>query len=347
MSFSQRAPASRHERQKNRSRTLVKSIHRASVVRQMTESVLTVTEEKTIAEARQILAEKIKFLESINYLYVLDKEENLVGILSIKDLYRLNNEQAVGEVCKRSPLVTVFSSDHQEKAAYLAVQHNLKAIPVVDEKNKFLGVVAEDAIMSILHRELRDDLLHLGGVHHAHKDYDNVLEISLFNSIKHRLPWLVVGLFGGLFAAQIISRFESTLEKNLILAAFIPLVVYITDAVGTQLEAFTIRDFALFRRINFFRYFLRQFLIVLIIAVFLGATLSLWSLIFHSRGDIALVLGSAVLVATTSSLFSGLFVPYAFRKFGFDPANASGPLGTIIQDILSVFIYFVIASQVL
>ena len=141
--------------------------------------------------------------------------------------------------------------------------------------------------------------------------------------------------------------FEHTIEKNLILASFIPLVVYIADAVGTQLEAFAIRDFVLFRHLDFTKYFLKQLATVSIVAMILGVSMTAFAIIFYGQTKIALILGIGIICATFSALFSGLFVPYLFRKLKLDPANASGPIRTIIQDILSIIIYFTVASAII
>ncbi len=210
-----------------------------------------------------------------------------------------------------------------------------------------IGVIPHDGITHIMHKELREDILRLAGVHHDHNTIDNVMEIPIFTTLKHRLPWLLIGTIGGLLIAQIIGKFEDTLRDNIILAAFIPLIVYIADAVGTQLEAFVIRDFALFRKIDFGRYFTRQLIVVLGLAFLLGVIIAATGWLLYQRGDVAVVLGLAVAAATLSSIFSGLLIPYLFRLLAVDPANASGPLGTIIQDSLSVVIYLVIASSVL
>jgi len=189
--------------------------------------------------------------------------------------------------------------------------------------------------------------MHLAGIHRGALAFDSVLQIPLLKSVGHRLPWLIIGTIGGLIIAQIIRQFEVTLEKHIILAAFIPLVVYIADAVGTQLEAFVIRDFALFRKINFARYFGKHLVTVLVLAILLGIIVGLISYVLYKRIDVASVLGLAVGAATVSALFSGLIVPYIFRNLKVDPANASGPLGTIIQDAISVAIYFSVATVLL
>lgn len=317
---------------------------RKSAGHKMIRDVPMVARSFSIRDTSHFLSERIKSFKTIDYIYVLDDAKKLIGVFSIKDLYRMSSETSVEKICFHTPLVSVLPTSDQEEVAALALQYGLKSVPVVDEVGVFLGVIPHDAITAIVNRELREDILQLAGVHRAHAEFDNILDISLFDSVKHRLPWLLVGLAGGLLAASIIGYFETALEKNIILAAFIPLVVYIADAVGTQLEAFAIRDFTLFRKLNFKAYFIKQLVTVSIMALILGVVLAGAIQIFYGKPMFALVLGIAVVGAMLSALFSGLLVPYIFRKFKIDPANASGPIGTIIQDIVSVVIYFTIAS---
>jgi magnesium transporter len=301
----------------------------------------------TLAETQSFLLSHKGEFDTMDYIYVSDTEGRLTGVFSIKDIYRHPPSANVSTVHKKSPLVTASMESHPEEIAYLALRHGIKAVPIVDEHGKLLGVIPHDAINRTLYRELREDILHLAGVSRGHLAFDNIFEISLLRAVRHRLPWLVVGTIGGLLIAQIIGQYEQTLRDNLVLAAFVPLVVYIADAVGTQMEAFVIRDFALFRRLEFARYFTRQLLIVLIIAFFLCIVIALTGFVIYRRADIATILGLAVAGSTMSALFSGLIIPLIFRRMNMDPANASGPLGTIIQDALSVVIYFSIASLLL
>lgn len=157
----------------------------------------------------------------------------------------------------------------------------------------------------------------------------------------------MLGLLGGIIAASIISSFEEVLTKNLILAAYIPLIVYVSDAVGTQMEAFVIRDFAIHSRLRFKKYFVRQLLIVLLIGLVLSASLFAISFALYTNAAISLVLSLSLFAAITSSIFTGLLIPYLFHKIDLDPANASGPIATIIQDLASVSIYFFFAHALL
>ena len=183
--------------------------------------------------------------------------------------------------------------------------------------------------------------------HFSKEHTDDVIHMSVTKALTHRLPWLLIGLLGGIFSAKIIENFEKTLEQNLILAAFIPLVVYMADAVGTQMEAFIIRDLAMHPRMKFSKYLIKQLLTVSTMGILLSGSLFIISIFLYNSTSMALVLSLSLFVAILSSVVTGLFIPYFFERTRLDPANASGPIATIIQDIISVTIYFIIASKLL
>lgn len=301
----------------------------------------------TVAETLKFISDNINRFDTIDYIYVTGDAERLTDVVSIKDLYRSPPAQYASQIHQTPSIISAKPSTVPEEMAYLAMKHGIKAVPVVDDAGRLIGVVPHDGITRILHKELREDILGLAGVQQEHTAIDNVMDMPVFRALRHRLPWLLIGTAGGLIIAQIIGQFEQTLRDNIILAAFIPLIVYIADAVGTQLEAFVIRDFALFRKLEFARYFSRQFIVVLGLAAVLGTIIGITGWVFYQRAEVGVVLGLAVGAATLSAVFSGMVIPYIFRLFAVDPANASGPLGTIIQDALSVVIYLLIASAVL
>lgn len=313
----------------------------------MTGKVPVVSPSSTLLDVQAYLSKKIDQLETIDYIYVADKQKKLIGVFSIKELYTYPAETKVGAISSRDHLASVTPQTKLEEVSYIALKHGIKAVPVLDDNGIFLGTVSNDTIFANLRHEHHRELLRLAGIHEAHLAFDDTVEIPVSLAIKHRAPWLFVGLGGGLLAAEIIGYFEHTLKQNIILAAFIPLVVYIADAVGTQLESLMIRDFALYRKLNFTKYFIKQFLTVFIIAILLGLAITLASLLLHDNVNISIVLGAAIISAVLSSLVTGLFIPYMFRSLKFDPANASGPIATIIQDVLSISIYFLIASILL
>lgn len=320
----------------------------ATAVRLMTARIPTIQPTATITDIEKLLEEKTDAFETINYVYVVDEKKTLCGVLSIKEVFRQPAIARVSDILseRQKPLVTVKPHTDQEHLALLALKHNLKAIPVVDDKNQLLGAVTSDTILRILDSEAVENILRFGGVYHT-GTVDNVLTDSLSVSIKHRLPWLVLGLVGGLSAAGIIEHFEGLLSRHLILAAFIPLIVYMADAVGTQMEAFIIRDLALNPRLKFLTYLAKHSAVVLLIGLLLSFLLFGASFLLHREVRVSIVLGIALFFAIVSSLLTGLIVPYLFSKVKLDPANASGPTATIIQDVVSVLVYFVVASWVL
>jgi magnesium transporter len=313
----------------------------------MTARVPAVPSNVRVREALETVFRGARDYDAVQYVYLTDPAGRLAGVVSLKNLLRSDPGAPAAEATARRTLIALHPADRREKAATLALEHNLKQVPVVDDEGTFLGAVTEDAILSILHHESREKLLRLSGIHPAHRDVDDVLEIPLMQALKHRLPWLLIGLLGGLVTARFVGLFERTLEKNLVLASFIPLVVYMADAVGTQMEAFVIRDFAVHRRLDYARYFLKQLAIVALSAVVISALLTLGGVLLSRDPALLAVLAISLVLAILSSVLTGLVIPYLFRRMRFDPADASGPIATIVQDFLSVVIYFAVASWIL
>lgn len=302
---------------------------------------------ETIANIQARLHHGLHTYETINYLYVVQpRTKTLIGVLSIKEIYRHGDKVRIGDICKTQSLLTVKPQTHQERVVYLALRKGLRAIPVVSNDHVFLGAIPGDTILRILYTETHEDLARLAGVP-GHNPFDNVLTLSVWKSLRHRIPWLVLGLLGGLCTAGVVDSFENIIRQNLILAAFIPLIVYMSDAVGTQMEAFLIRDLAMDRHLPFFRYMFRQLLIVALIAGIVGGLLFGGATVFGISIYMAAVLSLSLAAAVCSSVFTGLIVPYVFSRLRMDPANASGPIATIIQDLLSIVIYFSIATALL
>ncbi|MBI2010832.1 MAG: magnesium transporter [Candidatus Colwellbacteria bacterium] len=165
--------------------------------------------------------------------------------------------------------------------------------------------------------------------------------------IKQRAPWLVLGLTGGIFAAQIIGFFEQTLETQLILAAFIPLITYMADAIAAETEIIFVRSIALSPRINAKKFLSKELKIGFGVALISSTLIAIYSFIRYQTPYLGLVLGISISAATLIAITIGTIVPWLFYKFRRDPALATGPLTTILQDVISVTIYFLVASWLL
>lgn len=313
----------------------------------MTISVPLAEVDSLISSIEEYLLKNTKKLKSINYVYIVSKTGILKGVISIKEIFRQPKSKKVSEVMVKD-LVVAHPHTSLERTAYLALKSNIKSIPVLDKDDKFLGAVLSDDILRLVYHVAQKDISRLAGVHHhGFNKIDDISTLSLFSSLKHRLPWLIIGLLGGLLAAQVIGLFESTLAANIILAAFIPLVVYMASAVGTQLGFFIIRDLFINPKLNFFLYTLRQIRVISSMGLIVSGLVFLMTIIFYDHLAIAMVLALAMFLAILSSIITGLLIPYAFSRLRFDPANASGPIATIIQDLMSVTIYLLVAQAFL
>lgn len=301
---------------------------------------------ETVGGVVQRLAAESKNLETVDYIYVVDKRGKLVGVFSVKYLFSTPRKTRVDRLMKTS-LITVLPETDQEKVSDLALKHKIKDVPVVS-KGRFLGVVPNHKIMAILNRSLQEDILHFAGIHKSHLEFENTLEVPYYKSIESRLPWLLVGLVSMMITAIFINALEKTVERHLILAFFLPTVVYMSDAIGTQLQTLMVRDIAILgKNLRFFNYLSRQMFVSTVISLIcgvltLGAVSILWNQPF-----IGFVIASSMIVSFMFSAFSSLAVVYWFYRMGVDPAIGSGPIATVVSDMLTIVIYFVVASLML
>lgn len=315
-----------------------------SAGRRMIENVPLAFSEERVLDVKNKLLEKIKDYETINYIYVVDKQKKLIGVFSIKELFGQSEKIKVGEMMK-TEIVKVRPRTDQERVAILALKHNLKAIPVVDKEDNFLGVVTSDVILDILHSEDIEDFLRTAGIHSP------VAETLKGNSLiltKIRIPWLIFGLLGGIFAAQIVGFFETPLKSHFILAAFIPLIVYIADAVGSQTGTLFIRSLVLNNQLGIKKYLLREIKTSILMGLILGSFLLLLSIFwFDTPYFIGIILGVSLFFTILIAILIGIIIPFLLQKLKKDPALGSGPLATIITDITSLVIYFSTATLLL
>jgi len=322
------------------------SVDRNSALRLVIQEFPLAKESDRIKDIEKNLITHVANLKTINYIYIKNDQNQLTGILSIKELFRQDKEKLVSEVMEKD-IVSVRPTYTKERVTYVALRHHLKDIPVVDDNHTLLGVIPYDTIYSLAYKEARDDLMKFAGFHHEGVVTENIMEEPVLRAAGHRIPWLLLGLLGGVGMASIIDGFSRTLEENLILAAFIPLIVYMSSAVGTQMQAFIIRDLTVNPKLNFRSYFLKQLSILMFIIAASSLSIFVVSFIMYGHVKMSSTLSLSLAATILSSVLTGLFIPKIFSRFNQDPANASGPIGTIIQDTLSVVIYLAVATIML
>jgi magnesium transporter len=210
---------------------------------------------------------------------------------------------------------------------------------VVDEHGRFLGVVPPQALIGILRREHLEDLHRLAGILHETNHAVEAMETTPGRRVLGRLPWLLVGLFGSVLATAVMTAFERVLEQRIAIAFFVPAIVYLADAIGTQTEAIVVRFLSL-RHAPLWHLLVGELTTGLLIGVCLGLLIFPAVLLGFGEVRLALAVGVAVVVAGTCAAALGLLFPWLLSWAGKDPAFGSGPVATIIQDVLSLLVYF-------
>lgn len=278
------------------------------------------------------------------YIYVVDEKETLVGVLSLNAFLRTQHDRKISEIMK-SPEIFVHPHTPRERVAMLALDHELKAIPVVDHEKRLLGIVSEKAIFKIFREEHVEDFLKVAGIHGKGGSVD-VLRERVSRLVKTRFPWLIIGLIGGMIATWVMKFFEPTLERELALAFFIPVIVYMADAVGSQSQMLFIRR-GLFGTFDARKYILREILVGFILAAILALLMFGFAFALFQKSAFAMVVGISLFITIIVAVIIAMTIPALLIKFKKDPAVGSGPFATVIRDILSIFIYFIIATIVL
>lgn len=279
--------------------------------------------------------------ECADTVFVTDVAGKLLGIVRIKDLFA-DGQLRIGDIMEPEHESVGLDAD-QEQIAALAIRLNMIAVPVVDHNERLIGAVPPEALFRILREEHMEDLQLIAGIT-AHDDGPGAaLDASIMNRISRRLPWLAFGLVASSLITVVMVRFEHALAANVAVAFFVPALVYIAGAIGTQAVSVSVRSLA--QDDVQILPLLRD---ELIIGFGIGAALGVLAAgaVLGVFGDrlLATAVGLAVLSGGTMSAVVGFGLPWVFQKLGSDPAMGSGPVCTIIQDVASLFIYFGLVS---
>lgn len=290
------------------------------------------------------LSKKPKRWGSLDYVFVTSNYQ-LAGIVSIEDLFASNRSLTLKNIMK-TDFQSISPGTDKEKAVILAIQKNIYAVPVIDNQGKFIGIVEPHNLLKILHEENTEDFLASAGIAQPELKIVDTLKLRVVQLIRYRLPWLILGLTGGIIATAVVSFFEDALEKQLALAFFIPVIVYMSDAVGTQTETIFIRAIYL-RTVNTRKYLLKEILVGLNIGLVIGIIVFTFAFFWLNSLEMALIVSLAMLANITLAMVIAVIIPYSLFKLKKDPALGSGPFATAVQDIVSLLIYFGVAVAIL
>lgn len=276
-----------------------------------------------------------KPFDSTAAVAVLD-DGRLIGIATIERLLAAGEEATIGDIMDASPPIVATDTD-QEHAAWQAVQRDEPGLAVVDADGRFRGLIAPQQLLGVLLAEHDEDMARLGGFLHSVESARTASVEGVSQRLWHRLPWLAMGLLGVMVSAGLMSAFEAQLDATLAVAYFVPGIVYLADAVGTQTETLAIRGLSV--GIGIRRILAPEAVTGLLVGVLLG--LAMLPVVVLMTGDwmLAVAVALAVLAASGIATVVALLLPWVLQAFGKDPAFGSGPLATVVQDLLSIVIY--------
>jgi len=309
----------------------------------MTSVRVALHQEMTVEEAINHLRVVAPEIESIYYLFVVDEDVRLVGVVSLREIIVAPSSTRIAGIMNPD-VIHVRAGADQEEAARLMARYDLLALPVVDEIGHLLGLITHDDLVDVLEEEATEDIYRLGGV-----PGEQPPDVPIPTALRTRLPWLVLNLGTALASATILSLFEGTIARVAALAAFFPIVAGVSGSAGTQTLTVTVRGLALgeLDPRDGVRALLREMLIGLANGVTLGGLVAIVALVWKGTPMLGGVVGVATLLNMVGAGVAGALVPVMLQVLRVAPALASPILVTTITDTCGYFIYLGLATLVL
>lgn len=285
-------------------------------------------------------------VEMTYYTYVTNEREQLVGVLSLRELIISPPGTPVRDVMRKQ-VVSVNVNDDQEAAAQAIKKYNLLALPVVDDDNVLLGIVTVDDAMDVLEEEATEDIYRAAGVHHDEAEAD-LAESSIWSSVRSRLPWLLGLLFLSLVSGGVIEHFNGLITTVGTLSVFITTMAGGSGNAATQSLTVVVRGMATgeIDRAQIWKVVRRELKVGFIIGLISGVTMAGTAMLWQGEPWVGLIVGLALVINLTLAKGAGALVPLALQGLGLDPTAASGPFIATVTDTTSMVVYFSIASAI-
>jgi len=308
----------------------------------MAKELITVNElwdvEKCIAEIRKIADE----IDEVYFVYVVNDDNILKGVLSLKRLIIAESKKKVKDISNYD-IISVKVDCQEEEVINIARKYDMVVLPVVDSIGRLVGRITIDDIVEVMQEEAEKDYQMVSGITEDVEPSDKIWVLT-----RARLPWLMIGLVGGIFGAQVISTYEGALAQYASMAFFIPLIAAMGGNVGVQSSSIIVQALAshstgfdsLFRRL------LKELAVAMLNAIILAALIFLFSYFFYDSMALTISVSAALVIVVVFASVFGTFVPLALDRFNIDPALATGPFITTVNDITGLFIYLSLAHYI-
>jgi len=294
----------------------------------------------TVEQALGYLRSYKPSAEQVFYLYVIDDERRLGGVVSLRQLVVAGPERRIEELMTPE-VVSVHPNEDQEEALRRVQHYNFVALPVVDEERHLVGVVSVDDLMDVAEEEATEDMYRMAGLAE-----DETLLRPIARSVAPRMSWLLLNLVTAFAAASIVNAFEGTIERAAALAVFMPIIAGMGGNAGIQTITLTVRSIALGEvdvrdALHIVR---RELIIGVTNGVTIGLVLGMLAYLWKDNVGLGVVAGSAMLLNMTTAVTVGVLVPLTLRALKLDPALAAGVIVTTFTDVLGFFFFLGLAT---
>jgi len=278
-------------------------------------------------------------VDKIYSIYVVDDKNKLLGRVSVKRILLSSDEVRIGDIYE-DDVVYVEAYDTVEKVTNRMSKYDLDAIPVVNHQHKLIGRITIDDVLDVIKEQQEEERQLMSGLSNNNGDE------AFWNSISSRLPWLLIGMVGGLLGANLIGLFESDLIQVPAMAFFIPLITATGGNVGIQSSSVVVQGLASRSELDesWFIKIMRSLLVALVNGIAIALLVFAFNTFFHHDVHLAMVISIALFSVVILASFSGTLTPLILDKIGINPALASGPFITTTNDILGITVYFLVAK---
>ncbi|HEY1262555.1 MAG TPA: magnesium transporter, partial [Terriglobales bacterium] len=307
----------------------------------------------TVEEALSEIRQQARTVEMIYYAYAVGEDHHLMGVVSFRELISAERSKLVREVV-HTDYVFVDEDADQETVAQLLAKRRLLAVPVLDSDGHMLGVVTSADVAGIVQEEAGEDIVKIGGMEALDGPY---LEVTFAQMVRKRAGWLAILFVGEMLTATAMGFFSKEIERAVVLALFIPLIISSGGNSGSQATTLVIRAMALgeVRLRDWFRVIRRELMAGLALGTILGAIgitrIFLWHALRGTYGAhylvVALTVGCSLIGVVLFGTTAGSMLPFILRRCGLDPASASAPFVATLVDVTGLVIYFSVASVIL
>ena len=286
------------------------------------------------------LRKQAEEVEKIYSIYVVDDNDTLLGILSLKRLLFAKPTTLISELYKDKHIKYVKTHDSKEEVAEMMQKYDLVTIPVVDRQHKLVGRITIDDVVDIIQEEAEKDYQLASGITENVESNTGVIK-----NTRSRLPWILIGLLGGVLSSLILQNYEAGISKYPILAFFIPLITATGGNVGVQSSAIVVQGLASndFHFKGIFNQILKELVVGILIGVICGVLIFGVSYLFSGDTSIGITIGLSIFVVVLIAAVFGTLFPLLLNRMKIDPALATGPFITTANDILGLSVYFLIA----